>query len=70
MIIWSSKMKWRILQHLPSYPMEKRTKIIIGCMALHNFLRDSALDDELFTQCDANEEFLSDVDEATTSHEC
>jgi hypothetical protein len=42
------KMKWRILQHLPSYPMEKQTKITIACMALHNFIRDSALDDELF----------------------
>jgi hypothetical protein len=36
-------------------------------MALHNFIRDSVLDDELFAQCDANEDFLSDVDEATTS---
>jgi hypothetical protein len=36
-------------------------------MALHNFIRDSVLDDELFAQCDANEDFLPDVDEATTS---
>jgi hypothetical protein len=61
------KMKWRILQHLPSYPMEKQIKIIIACMTLHNFIRDSALDGELFTQCDANEDFISDVDEAITS---
>jgi hypothetical protein len=61
------KMKWRILQHLPSYPMEKQTKIIIACMALHTFIRDSALDDELFAQCDVNEDFVSDFDEATTS---
>jgi hypothetical protein len=61
------KMKWRILQHLPSYPMEKQTKIIIACIALHNFIRDSALDDELFTQCDTNEDFVPDVDKATTS---
>jgi hypothetical protein len=61
------KMKWRILQHLPSYPMEKQIKIIIACMALHNFIRDSALDDELFPQCVANEDFVPDVDEATTS---
>jgi hypothetical protein len=25
------------------------------------------LDDELFAQCDANEDFLLDIDEATTS---
>jgi hypothetical protein len=61
------KMKWGILQHLPSYPMEKQTKIIIACMVLHNFIRDSALDDELFAQCDANKDFLPDVDEATTT---
>jgi hypothetical protein len=61
------KMKWRILHHLPSYPMEKQIKIIIACMALHNFIRDSALDDELFPQCVANEDFVPDVDEATTS---
>jgi hypothetical protein len=57
----------RILQHLLNYPMEKQTKNIIACMALHNFIRDSALDDELFARCDANEDFLPDVDEAITS---
>jgi hypothetical protein len=36
-------------------------------MTLHNFIRDSALDDKLFAQCDANEDFVPDVDEATTS---
>jgi hypothetical protein len=60
------KMKWRILQHLPSYPIEKQTKIIIACMTLHNFIRDSALDDKLFAQCDVNEDFILGVDEATT----
>jgi hypothetical protein len=57
----------RILQHLLNYPMEKQTKNIIACMVLHNFIRDNVLDDELFAQCDANEDFLPDVDEATTS---
>jgi hypothetical protein len=47
--------------------MEKQTKNIIACMVLHNFIRDNVLDDELFAQCDANEDFLPDVDEATTS---
>jgi hypothetical protein len=51
---------------LPSYPIERQTKIIIASMVLHNFIRDSALDDELFAQCDVNEGFLSDVDEVTT----
>jgi hypothetical protein len=47
--------------------VEKQTKIIIACMGLYNFIRDSALDDELFAQCDVNEDFLPDVDEAITS---
>jgi hypothetical protein len=36
-------------------------------MTLHNFIRDSALDDELFAQYDVNEDFVLHVDEATTS---
>jgi hypothetical protein len=27
-------------------------------MTLHNFIRDSALDDKLFAQCDVNEDFI------------
>jgi hypothetical protein len=37
--------------------MKKQTKIIIASMVLHNFIRDSALNDELFAQCDTNEDF-------------
>ena len=37
------KIKWRILLDLPSYPMPKQSQIIIACMALHNFIRDSYL---------------------------
>jgi hypothetical protein len=36
-------------------------------MTLHNFIRDSDLDDELFAQYDVNEDFVLNVDEATTS---
>jgi hypothetical protein len=35
-------------------------------MTLHNFIRVSTLDDELFAQCDANENFVLDVNEAIT----
>jgi len=34
------------LLQLPSYPIEKRSKIIVACMALHNFIRDNAIYDE------------------------
>lgn len=36
-------MKWRILLSLPSFSLRKQLKIIIACMALHNFIRDSAI---------------------------
>lgn len=52
------KMKWRILLDLPSYPMRKQTKIIIACMALHNFIRDSAVMDEDFEMCDQDENYI------------
>jgi hypothetical protein len=39
------KMKWRILLDVPGYPIEKQKIIIIACMALHNFIRDSNLSD-------------------------
>ena len=61
------KMKRRILQQLPSYPMEKQTRIIIACMALHNFIRDSALSDELFDLSDQNEDYVPIVGEASSS---
>jgi hypothetical protein len=44
------KMKWRILLSLPSFSLNKQSKIIIACMTLHNFIRDSALHDRDFDQ--------------------
>ena len=46
------KMKWRILLDLPSYPMEKQSQIIMACMSVHNFIRESALADTDFDMCD------------------
>jgi hypothetical protein len=40
---------------LPSYPMHKQSKIIIACMAIHNFIRESALEDSDFDFCDRHE---------------
>jgi hypothetical protein len=42
------KMKWRILLHLPSYPITKQAKIIVACMALHNFVRENTNEDPDF----------------------
>jgi hypothetical protein len=51
-------MKWRILGQLPSYSEWKQTQIIIVYMVVHNFIRESALEDELFDKCDEDEDFV------------
>jgi hypothetical protein len=43
-------MNWRILLNLPSFSLRKQWKIIIVCMTLHNFIRDSAIYDRDFDQ--------------------
>ena len=63
------KMKWRVLLHMPSFPVEKQKKIIIACIALHNFIRDSALSDELFQMCDEDEEYMPEVDSSSSEEE-
>ena len=53
MIEWSFgvlKMKWRILLNLPSYLVNKQSKIIFACMALHNFIRECDLEDPHFQE--------------------
>jgi hypothetical protein len=62
------KEKWRILKHFPSYPMEKQAKIILACMALHNFIRDSNENDDIFNICDEDEKFVFSHEDATSSH--
>jgi hypothetical protein len=62
------KEKWRILKHLPSYPMKKQAKIILACMALHNFIRDNHLNDDLFDMCGKDENFVRSHEDATSSH--
>ncbi|WVZ85459.1 hypothetical protein U9M48_032384 [Paspalum notatum var. saurae] len=52
------KMKWRILSKIPSYPMLKQTKIILACMGLHNFIRESALSDADFDRYDRDESYM------------
>ncbi|XP_020402089.1 uncharacterized protein [Zea mays] len=61
------KMKWRILLNLPSYPMPKQSKIIMGCMALHNFIRESYLGDKDFDLCDHDENYVPEIGESSTA---
>jgi len=41
-------MKWRILLKMPKYSVNKQSKIIVACMALHNFIRDNSINDAHF----------------------
>jgi hypothetical protein len=51
-------MKWQILLGIPSYPLEKQSKIILACTTLHNFIRDSAMSDKEFDRCDEDETYM------------
>jgi hypothetical protein len=52
------KQKWRILKSMPSFSPKRQARIIIACMALHNFIRDSALRDDEFEKCDEDEDYM------------
>jgi hypothetical protein len=43
---------------LPSYLMPKQSQIVIACMALHNFFRDSFMSDDDFNLCDQDENYV------------
>lgn len=58
------KMKWRILLNLPSYPMPKQSLIIIACMVIHNFIRESALPHVEFDKCDQDQNYMLEVEGA------
>jgi hypothetical protein len=62
------KEKWRTLKHLTSYPMDKQTNIILACMMLHNCIRDSHENDDLYDMCDEDENFVPSHEDATSSH--
>jgi hypothetical protein len=54
-------MNWRILLNLPSFSLRKQSKIIIACMALHNFIRNSAIHDRDFDQYVPSTSHVHDV---------
>jgi hypothetical protein len=48
--------------------MKNQAKIILVCMTLHNFIRDSHENDNIFDMCDEDKNFVSSHDDATSSH--
>ncbi|WVZ66601.1 hypothetical protein U9M48_015794 [Paspalum notatum var. saurae] len=52
------EMKWRMLLKVPSYPPAKQARIIVACIALYNFIRESKLMDEHFDRCDRDEHYV------------
>ena len=45
----------------PKFLTSAQKHIIIACMALHNFIRDSKLRDKVFDKCDADDEYVPPV---------
>ena len=50
-------MKFRILLNMPKFPIAKHARIIVACMAIHNFIRESKLADTDFDMCDNDENY-------------
>jgi hypothetical protein len=42
---------------MPRFLEDKQTRIIVACMALHNFIRESRITDREFDACDADENY-------------
>jgi hypothetical protein len=51
-------MKWRILLQIPCYPGTTQIKIIVACMALHNFVRLSGINDVDFGLVDQHVSYV------------
>ncbi|XP_025877483.1 uncharacterized protein [Oryza sativa Japonica Group] len=63
------KQKWRILKGIPSFSHTTQKHIIMACLALHNFVRDSNLRDKEFERCDADEDYLLEDTSDTSDDE-
>ena len=42
---------------MPKFPEDKQSRIIVACMALHNFIRESRIADWEFDACDEDESY-------------
>ena len=56
------KNKWRMLKGIPSFPLQKQTKIIVACMTLHNFVSENDDEDEDFNHVEQSEYYTQEND--------
>ncbi|TXG67103.1 hypothetical protein EZV62_008378 [Acer yangbiense] len=49
------KSHFPILKRMPSYSFDAQRRIVLACFTLHNFLRKTSINDELFSQYDDEE---------------
>jgi hypothetical protein len=63
------KQKWHILKLMPSFSPKTQKHIIIACMTLHNFIRDSELRDEEFEKYDDDEDYMPDNEDDNEGQE-
>ena len=54
--VW--KNRWRILLNMPSYKFSTQCKIVVTTMALHNYIRKYAIEDEEFNRCDQDPNYM------------
>ena len=55
------------MKGISSFSTRTQKHIVLACIALHNFIRDSKLHDEEFDRCDADEDYL--LEETSESQE-
>ena len=55
------KEKFRMLKKVPSFKPRRQKKIIVACVSLHNYIRDTKLRDKEFDRCDADENYMPKV---------
>ena len=56
------KARFPILKKMAPYSFAVRTKIVMTCLSIHNFLRQVSVADRLFSEYDTEEELESDSD--------
>jgi hypothetical protein len=54
---------------MPSFSPKRQMQIIIACMTLHKFIRDSELRDEEFDKCNDDEDYMPNNEDDNVGQE-